>query len=168
MRGHKIGSRLRRVERPRPRRCLERLAATPAFARCSAQELALIDSITCETRVRAGYVLAREGEEARQANFVVSGRAVAVTGGEVVGGFGPGSCIGCRNIVNAFAHETTIVAERPMLVRAATTSEVRLMARLFSSVQAWIETIPDTPDGCEPYEEAHVYRVNPAELTTAF
>jgi CRP-like cAMP-binding protein len=133
--------RTRRTRRPDGRAQARALGRLEVFARCTHAELRRIDALTCEAGVPAGSVLVREGASPRQVLFLVEGSVVVTSGDAELGSYGPGACIGGREVAAVLAHPATVTARTALTVRAATPAEFRSLI----TIPALAELVREPP-----------------------
>ena len=83
------------------------------FERCSRAELALVASVATTLDVRAGRVLAREGDLGREFFVIVSGGADVTRNGVIVGMLAPGSFFGEMALLDRQPRAATVTAHEP-------------------------------------------------------
>jgi CRP-like cAMP-binding protein len=96
------------------RRPTDVLAAVPAFAGCSRQEVRRVARYTLEERHPQGAVLIEEGAEGDQFFVVVEGDVQVLRGGEVVDTLGQGQFFGEVALLGHAARNATVRAATPV------------------------------------------------------
>jgi len=102
------------------------------FERCSNKELALLATNTTPLHVKAGSVLAREGDIGREFFVVVSGKAIVSRNGIEIGVLGAGSFFGEMALLDREPRSATVTASEPSEVLVLT-------AQAFTNV---VDTMP--------------------------
>lgn len=100
------------------RKRLEELRSIEAFAECTIEELARIDSLLTEATFPAGSVLIEEGTPGFEFLVLVEGTARVTRGGKPVATVGPGSFVG----------EMALLAKDEPTRSASVTAETKLRA----------------------------------------
>jgi len=101
-----------------------KLADLKILAHCTPGQLRRIDQLCTPVSVRAGYVLCRRGEPARQCFIVVAGRAEVTVDGRVMASIGPGQLIGEIALMAPGGRRTaTVTAVTDMRLLAFTAAE---------------------------------------------
>jgi cAMP-dependent protein kinase regulator/CRP/FNR family cyclic AMP-dependent transcriptional regulator/cGMP-dependent protein kinase 2 len=90
------------------------LRSSPLFAAMTDDQLARVVALMEEKHVRAGAVLAREGEFAYHLFVVADGSADVTIDGEVVSTLGPGDTFGEIGVLERGRRTATVVATSPM------------------------------------------------------
>lgn len=85
------------------------------FSACSDKELELIASATTQTSVKAGTVMAREGQPGHEFIAIVEGRARVEIGGKVVAELGDGDFFGEVALLDGGPRTATVVAETDLV-----------------------------------------------------
>lgn len=93
---------------------LERLAKVRLFSGLNERQLEQIAEITDEVDVKAGRVIAREGEPAHVAYVIASGEATVTVDGQPVGKLGPGEMVGEMGLIDGGRRAATVTAETDM------------------------------------------------------
>jgi CRP/FNR family transcriptional regulator, cyclic AMP receptor protein len=94
-----------------PDRRIEFLKKVRLFSGCSRQELSKIASLTTETHVPAGTVLAKQGQAGDEFFVIVEGTAVASRNEVELARFGPGSFFGELALLDGGERTATVVVE---------------------------------------------------------
>ncbi len=89
---------------------VEALAQVPLFGGLDKKQLAFIAALTTEVSLKAGSVLAQEGELGREAMVILSGSAEARRGGVKVGDLGPSDVVGEMSLINDLPRNATVTA----------------------------------------------------------
>jgi CRP/FNR family transcriptional regulator, cyclic AMP receptor protein len=90
---------------------LEHLAAVPLFSRCSKGQLQEIGRVADELTVKAGTVLARQGDIGRELFVIVDGTASVSRDGELVATIGKGGFVGELAVIARVPRNATVTAE---------------------------------------------------------
>ncbi|MEA3216532.1 MAG: hypothetical protein QOJ19_2688 [Acidimicrobiia bacterium] len=93
---------------------LERLAKVRLFSGLNDRDLGHIAEITDEVDVKAGRVLAREGEPAHVAYVIVSGEADVSVDGNSIGKIGAGEMVGEMGLIDGGPRAATVKAATDM------------------------------------------------------
>lgn len=93
---------------------IDRLAKVRLFSGLNHRQLEHLAEITDEVDVKAGRVLAREGEPAHVAYVIVSGQAAVTVDGQKVGLLGPGEMVGEMGLIDGGTRAATVTAETDM------------------------------------------------------
>ena len=121
------------MARSRPPDKVEALRKIPLFGDLDKKHLLFIAGQATEVRLKAGAVLAQEGELGREAMLLLVGSAEVRRADEKIGDLGPGDVIGEMSLIHHAPRNATVIA----------TSDCDLLvmnSREFSSV---LEANPD-------------------------
>ena len=110
------------------------LQSIPLFARCSKKELKSISGLMTLSDVKAGDVLATEGQIGREFIVIERGEAVVRRKGRKIGSLGPGSSFGELAMLVAGKRTATVVAESDMSIWIAGPSEFSSLLRTNPSI----------------------------------
>lgn len=99
---------------------IERLAGVELFQGFSKNELRQIDKRAKEVEVKAGRVLAKEGEPGREFMLIVEGKARVERGGKVIARLRGGDLFGELSLIDGEPRNATVVAESPMVLLVVT------------------------------------------------
>jgi CRP/FNR family transcriptional regulator, cyclic AMP receptor protein len=86
------------------------------FSHCDKKELARISALTTLDDVKAGDVLARQGEHGSECFIIASGTATVHVGGADVDKIGPGSFFGEMALLDGGPRSATVTADEDMQV----------------------------------------------------
>jgi len=99
---------------------IERLAGVELFQGFSKGELRQIDKRAKEVEVKAGRVLAKEGEPGREFMLIVEGKARVERGGNVIAHLRDGDLFGELSLIDGEPRNATVVADTPMVLLVVT------------------------------------------------
>lgn len=99
---------------------IERLAGVELFRGFSKSELRQIDKRAKEVEVKAGRVLAKEGEPGREFMLIVEGKARVERGGKVIAHLRDGDLFGELSLIDGEPRNATVVADTPMVLLVVT------------------------------------------------
>lgn len=113
-----------------------RLKDVPFFRDMSKKELASVAQQTDELDIRAGKVLAQEGDFGQEFFIIDSGTADVTRGGERVGELGPGDFFGEMALLDEERRTATVTATTDMSVIVMSRSSFRALDRTMPKVHA--------------------------------
>jgi CRP-like cAMP-binding protein len=122
---------------------IEALGRLPLFRVCTRDQLARIDHLGTQLDVRAGRVLMRQGDGARECLVTLDGSAIAFRAGEPLGVIGPGSIAGEMALLDATTRNATVVAETPMCLLVLDPSEFANLLTIAPRIETVIERIAE-------------------------
>ena len=93
-----------------------RLAQVPLFARCSRGDLAIVARHAETTRLEAGAVLLREGDEGDAFFVILEGTAMVTAAGRTVRQLGVGDYFGELALLDPAPRSATVTANAPVQV----------------------------------------------------
>ncbi len=114
----------------------ELIKHVPLFAECSKQELARIASLADELDVRAGKVLAREGDRGREFFVIVEGTVEVHAKGRKVAELKAGDFFGEVALVSNAPRIATVTATTPMRVLVITDRAFRALLAKSPRIQS--------------------------------
>jgi CRP-like cAMP-binding protein len=113
-----------------------RLKDVPFFKDLTHKELAFVAQQTDELDVRAGKVLAKEGDLGREFFVVESGTAEVTKDGAHVADMGPGDFFGEIALITEERRTATVTATSDMLVIVMSRASFRAVDRMLPEVHA--------------------------------
>ena len=113
-----------------------RLKDVPFFDSLTHKELAFVAQQTDELDVRAGKVLAKEGDLGREFFVVESGTAEVTKDGEHIADMGPGDFFGEIALIAEERRTATVTATSDMLVIVMSRAGFRAIDRMLPEVHA--------------------------------
>jgi CRP-like cAMP-binding protein len=113
-----------------------RLKDVPFFDSLTHKELAFVAQQTDELDVRAGKVLAKEGDLGREFFVVESGTAEVTKDGEHIAEMGPGDFFGEIALIAEERRTATVTATSDMLVIVMSRAGFRAIDRMLPEVHA--------------------------------
>jgi CRP-like cAMP-binding protein len=113
-----------------------RLKDVPFFDSLTPKELAFVAQQTDELDVRAGKVLAKEGDLGREFFVVESGTAEVTKDGEHIAEMGPGDFFGEIALIAEERRTATVTATSDMLVIVMSRAGFRAIDRMLPEVHA--------------------------------
>ncbi len=114
----------------------ELIKRVPLFAQCSKQELARIATLADEVDVRAGKVLAREGDRGREFFLIVEGAVEVRAKGRKVAMLGDGDFFGEVALVSNAPRIATVTATTPLRVLVITDRAFRALLAKSPRIQS--------------------------------
>jgi CRP/FNR family cyclic AMP-dependent transcriptional regulator len=99
---------------------IERLAGVELFYGFSKSELRQIDKRAKEVEVKAGRILAKEGEPGREFMLIVEGKARVERGGKVIARLRDGDLFGELSLIDGEPRNATVIADTPMVLLVVT------------------------------------------------
>jgi CRP-like cAMP-binding protein len=90
------------------------------FGRCSKKELEALAALATPVDLRAGKVLATQGERGHEFFVIVSGKAEATREGVTIGTLGPGSFFGEMSLLERLPRVATVTTTEPTTVLVLT------------------------------------------------
>ena len=118
-----------------------RLKDVPFFDSLTHKELAFVAQQTDELDVRAGKVLAKEGDLGREFFVVESGTAEVTKDGEHIAEMGPGDFFGEIALIAEERRTATVTATSDMLVIVMSRSSFRAIDRMLPEVHARVAKV---------------------------
>lgn len=97
---------------------LERLQATPLFARCDRKELSNLAAIIDTVDIKAGHEVFKQGRQEQFAYVISSGTAEVLIDGESVAEIPEGEMIGEVGLLARGPASATVVSKTPMSLLA--------------------------------------------------
>lgn len=98
---------------------IDLLRSVPGLAHLAPRDLVRLASLFDDVRVKAGTVVAREGQLSQELVLIIDGRAALSRRGNHAGALGPGEFVGEAALFDRAAHTMTATAETPMRVLLA-------------------------------------------------
>ena len=95
---------------------LDHLRKVQLFSSCSTRDLQTIASAADEITVNAGYKLADQGQQGREAYVVVDGTCTVTRNGKKVATLGPGDVVGELSLLDHGPRTATVTADTDMTV----------------------------------------------------
>lgn len=97
---------------------VDQLRNVPLFSSCSTRDLQKIAAAVDEAPVKAGFKLADQGQQGREAFVIVSGTCTVTRNGKKVATLGPGAVVGELSLLDHGPRTATVTADEDMTLLA--------------------------------------------------
>jgi CRP-like cAMP-binding protein len=114
---------------------IDAMAGVPLFSRCSRADIARIAKVADEIDLRAGKVLAKEGEPGREFFVLLEGAVDVRRDTRLLPPLGPGDFFGELSLVTDLPRTATVTAVTPVRALVVTGRSFRDLMKKYPDVQ---------------------------------